>query len=131
MLTEGDLGHRGRAHPGLMETQVRDAACPAVVLDPRGGVAQDHARGDGPASSGTVAIAWAPRIERASSRVMGCPARCRNAMSTASVLVSIPYRSMIARTAASSRRMFVRTLAIHRSYTSANGDPELRGGLSP
>ena len=30
---------------------------------------------------------WAPRIARASSRLMGCPARCRRASSTASVMV--------------------------------------------
>src|SRR4051812_4197172 len=53
----------------------------------------------------------------ASSRLIGCPARCRRARSTASVLVRTPYRSMIVRTLSSSISMLVRILAIHEPYT--------------
>lgn len=67
----------------------------AVVLHPCGGVCQDHDE-EGPASEGIPSMACAPRIARASSRVIGCPARWRRARSTASVFDRTPKRSMIA-----------------------------------
>lgn len=88
-----------------------------VVLHPGGGVDQDHATLRGGTSAGGSLIACAPRMPSASSRVMGWPARCRSAKSTASVFVRTPWRSMIAWTYLSSISMFVRTLAIHLPYT--------------
>jgi hypothetical protein len=64
-----------------------------VVLEPGGRVGQDHAAPWGGASAGGWAIAWAPRIASASLWVIGCPARCRSAKSTASVLVRNPRHS--------------------------------------
>jgi hypothetical protein len=61
----------------------------SVVFHPGGGVGQDHEDG-GLLSAGTFPMACAPRMARASSRVMGCPAKCRKARSTASVLVRTP-----------------------------------------
>ena len=42
-----------------------------VVLHPSGGIDEDHCATPGPTSSGISPIAWAPRIARASSRVIG------------------------------------------------------------
>ena len=63
-------------------------ACGPVIFDPGGGVGQDHAVPRAAMSSGTASIACVPRMARASVRVIGWPARCRNASSTASVLES-------------------------------------------
>ncbi len=61
----------------------------SVVFHPGGSVRQNH-EGGGLLSAGTFPMACAPRMASASSRVMGCPAKWRNARSTASVLVRTP-----------------------------------------
>ncbi len=82
-------GERALVTDQLRQPMVDGTPGRPVVLDPRGRVGQDHP-GAGVASSGTSAMALAPRMASASSRVMGCPARCRRARSTASVFVCTP-----------------------------------------
>ena len=68
-------GDRPVGRDELAEAPVGGAPGGPVVFDPGRGVGQDHAAPWGRASAGISAIAWAPRMARASSRVIGCPAR--------------------------------------------------------
>src|SRR5579875_1798065 len=79
-------GERTFVSDEFRETSIdRAVRCP-VVFHPGRRIGKDHELG-GPESAGTLSIARMPRMARASSRVIGCPARWRRARSTASVLV--------------------------------------------
>src|SRR5262249_29931794 len=101
----------------LREPPIHSAPGRPIIFDPGRCVGEDQASPLAETSAGGSSIARTPRIASASSRLIGWPARCRSARSTAPVLVCTPYRSMIALTNVSSISIFVRTLAIHQSYT--------------
>ncbi len=90
----------------------------AVVFDPARAIDEDRAQ-RGPVSVGNSSIAFAPRISRTCSRVIGMPANRRVAMFTASTFVSTPYLRMMISKGSSSSSIFVRVLLIHQLYTSA------------
>src|SRR5664280_407471 len=91
-LHDHRFGHRQRSalDDQIGQTPIYSATGGSVVLDPRGGVGEDHVAGVGATSDGVSPMAFAPRMAKASSRVIGCPARWRKAKSTASVFVRTP-----------------------------------------
>lgn len=121
----GDLGNDGLCDSELAvgrnefgKSAVDRTSGGPVIFDPGRRVGEDHAAAPrGGWSAGTSPIEFEPRIASASSRVIGSAASLRRARSTTSVLVRRRYRRMIVWTYSSSISMFVRTLAIHVSYT--------------
>src|ERR1051326_5303772 len=80
------LARADQLHHALVDR----ATSSSVVLHPGGGIRQNQScEPSGPVSAGTSPMAHAPCMARASSRVIGWPAGCRGARSTASVLVHL------------------------------------------
>jgi hypothetical protein len=71
------LGHRDRAVLGdqLGESDIDRASGGPVEFDPGGSVDQDHAPDRRSMSAGSASRAWAPRMARASSRLIGARRR--------------------------------------------------------
>ena len=76
-LHDHGFGHRHGSVGGdeLSQTPIDGApGCP-VVFDPGGRVGEDQSMPGGAVSVGTSPMALAPRMDSASVRVIGCPAR--------------------------------------------------------